>query len=105
MIHSKKCPKCGDNRIAGPHNVHGGEGHIKIDLPGFPTATLVALTCANCGYTELYSDRIGLDNIRSSGRFIMHTQARPTKPSRCSVCGAPASGEDNYCEECGSLIG
>jgi predicted nucleic-acid-binding Zn-ribbon protein len=103
MIRSKKCPKCGDNRIAGPHNVHGGDGtHIKIDLPGFSTATLLALTCADCGYTEFYSDRIGLDNIRSSGRFVIQT--RPIRPSKCSVCGAPATGKESYCKECGSLI-
>ena len=105
MFSTKKCPKCGDNRIAGPHHIHGGEHHIKIDLPGWSTATLVALTCANCGYTEFYSDKIGLDNIRKSGRFIFHTQARPTRPTKCSVCGAPTSRESVYCEECGSLIG
>lgn len=105
MIRSKECPKCGDRRIAGPHNIHGGEHHIKIDLPGFPTATLIAFTCANCGYTEFYSDRIGLDNIRKSGRFILNTQTRPTRPSKCSVCGAPVSKDGSYCEECGSLLG
>ncbi|MHA2296648.1 MAG: hypothetical protein ACXAEU_20515 [Candidatus Hodarchaeales archaeon] len=41
MIFTGKCPKCNNNRIAGPHRVHGGDSHhVKIDLPGFSTATL-----------------------------------------------------------------
>jgi predicted nucleic-acid-binding Zn-ribbon protein len=93
------CPKCGDDRIAGPHRVHAGDYHLKIDLPGFPTATLESFTCANCGYTEFYSDRIGLDNIRSSGRFRVSPQRRA--PKTCPVCSTEVRPGTTRCSECG----
>ncbi len=101
MRNSGICPKCGDSRIAGPHRVHGGEGWVKIDLPGFTTATLDAYTCGNCGYTEMYSDRMGLDNIRSSGRFL-ERQPRPQQSSAsCPICRTPIRPGMSRCPECG----
>ncbi|MFW9844297.1 MAG: hypothetical protein ACFFEV_06965, partial [Candidatus Thorarchaeota archaeon] len=69
MINSGECPKCGCKSIAGPHRMYGQQ-HVRIDLPGVTTATLEALTCIDCGYTELYSDRLGLQNIKKHGRFL-----------------------------------
>lgn len=107
MIFSQKCPKCNDSRIAGPHNVHGGDGHhVKIDLPGIKTATLDSFTCVNCGYTEFYADRIGLDNIRSSGRFLTPLSPQKTQYSerRCLTCGSPVPSGERFCLECGSRV-
>lgn len=102
MIRTNQCPKCGNTRIAGPHNVFGGEGHVKIDLPGLYTATLVAFTCVDCGYTEFYSDRYGLENLRRDGRFrVSQEEVRPT---HCSRCGARLSPADSICYECGAQI-
>ncbi|MGY5875728.1 MAG: zinc ribbon domain-containing protein [Candidatus Thorarchaeota archaeon] len=108
MYQSKQCPKCGGGDIAGPHNVHGGDRHIKIDLPGISTATLLAVTCVRCGYTELYSDGGGLKNIRSSGRFLSrerhHQPAQVRGPRKCPVCGTKIKQETQYCSECGSMV-
>ena len=93
------CPKCEDNRIAGPHRVHADRMHLKIDLPGISTATLDAYTCANCGYTELYSDRMGLDNIRSSGRFQTPSYHEP--PRACPICASKVRPGASRCSECG----
>ncbi len=111
MIQTKKCPKCGGGNIAGPHNVHGGEHHIKIDLPGISTATIIAITCANCGYTEMYSDRGGLANINRSGRWYSREADSgptfdyvPAVGRKCKVCGTVIMGDDRYCPECGSMV-
>ncbi len=93
------CPKCGGNRIAGPHRVHASDHHLKIDLPGFSTATLESFTCTNCGYTELYSDRMGLNNIRSSGRFRQPVQH--AAPKTCPVCATKVHPSSDRCPECG----
>ena len=93
------CPKCGDNRIAGPHRVHADRMHLKIDLPGLSTATLESFTCASCGYTELYSDPMGLSNIRSSGRF--RTPAHHEAPKTCPVCATKVHPSSDRCSECG----
>ena len=104
MINTGECPKCGCERIAGPHRVHGGEGHVRIDLPGISTATLEALTCPECGYTELYADNIGLQNIRTSGRFLTRTRTHPqrSEPRICAFCGTVALGDARVCPECGN---
>ena len=68
MKHSKVCPKCGSNRIAGPHSA-ASYGPIKVQLGLVRSATLKALICAGCGYTELYCDRLGLENVEAFGRF------------------------------------
>ena len=93
------CPKCGGNRIAGPHRVHASDSHVRVDLPGFSTATLESFTCADCGYTELYSDRIGLGNIRSSGRF--RTPVREERVKTCPVCATKLHPNSTRCPECG----
>jgi predicted nucleic-acid-binding Zn-ribbon protein len=121
MKDSGMCPKCGGTKIAGPHRI-GGEGYTKIDLPGFYTATLEAITCAECGYTELYADRIGLDNLRRDGRFLHNPQSSkiPTsmdstfqgelhesgrrKVDRCTFCGTKARPGSDFCLECGRIL-
>ncbi|MHA2296651.1 MAG: hypothetical protein ACXAEU_25370 [Candidatus Hodarchaeales archaeon] len=103
MIFTGKCPKCDNNRIAGPHRVHGGDSHhVKIDLPGFSTATLETFTCVNCGYTEFYSDRGGLHNIISSGRFIELSNHAVAGQVQCRECGNLMFTGDKFCPKCGS---
>jgi len=103
MIKSKTCPKCGGTKIAGPHKVHGANQHIAIDLPGLSTATLETFTCSECGYTEFYADKIGLRNIRSSGRFVLNPRMGAFRvPRRCPNCGAETQPESSYCQECGT---
>ena len=102
MIQTKRCPKCGNNRIAGPHRIFG-QHHVRIDLPGLSTATLEAFTCADCGYTELYSDAMGLRNIRNVGRFVLSRPSQPT--ARCRRCGSYIRPGDSFCQECGTPFG
>ncbi|MFW9992124.1 MAG: hypothetical protein ACFFD4_08670 [Candidatus Odinarchaeota archaeon] len=104
MIFSGKCPKCSNSRIAGPHRIHGGDGHhIRIDLPGMSTATLDSFTCAKCGYTEFYSDQGGLSNINRSGRFIeLSTSIASTVSVECRECGNPLMAGDGFCPRCGT---
>ena len=107
MIFSNKCPKCGNTSIAGPHRVHGGDRHIKIDLPGIPTATLESYTCVGCGYTEFYADRRGIENIKSSGRFLSDASQSLLNTSynmKCRTCGSSLSSETTFCPQCGSEI-
>jgi len=100
MHRTGKCSKCGSSNVAGPHRVHGGDGaYVKVDLPGFSTATLDSFTCADCGYTEFYSDRGGLRNIRSSGRF--RTQMIQHEQRTCPVCATKMHPNSNRCPECG----
>jgi predicted RNA-binding Zn-ribbon protein involved in translation (DUF1610 family) len=101
MINSGQCPKCGDNRIAGPHRLQA-QHHVAIDLPGLPTATLESFTCANCGYTELYSDKRGLENIRQVGRFALAQMG--SRLAYCTSCGAKIRPGDSMCYECGAAI-
>ncbi len=101
MIKTGQCPKCGGTNIAGPHRIFG-QHHIRIDLPGLSTATLEAFTCADCGYTELYSDSYGLENIRKGGRFISTSQE--TGHSRCPYCGTEIRPGTTFCPECGNTI-
>ncbi|MHA2198296.1 MAG: hypothetical protein ACXABN_00360 [Candidatus Thorarchaeota archaeon] len=80
---------------------------MRIDLPGFSTATLESFTCANCGYTEFYADRIGLRNINTSGRFILGSQeARRPEPARrtCPYCGSQLRSGATSCHECGQFV-
>ncbi|MFX1481740.1 MAG: zinc-ribbon domain-containing protein [Promethearchaeota archaeon] len=106
MIHTGTCPKCGSTRIAGPHKI-AGEHHVRIDLPGFSTATLESFTCAECGYTEFYVDRIGLQNINNSGRFVLHTYHTPQVRSEkrvCPYCGTELRPGSLTCHECGQIL-
>ena len=102
MKDSGMCPKCGAISIAGPHRVFG-DRHIAIDLPGIATATLEALTCIECGYTELYSDALGLQNIRRDGRIFKSKDERGTS-KRCGYCGAVLLSSETICSKCGNLI-
>ncbi len=105
MIKSKTCPKCGGTEIAGPHNVHGANQHLAIDLPGLSTATFDTFTCSECGYTEFYVDKIGRQNIRSKGRFILNPQSgAPRVPKRCPSCGAKTRPGSSYCHECATAF-
>ncbi|MFW9925757.1 MAG: zinc ribbon domain-containing protein [Candidatus Thorarchaeota archaeon] len=106
MINSNTCPKCGGNRIAGPHKIYG-QHHVRIDLPGMSTATLESFTCADCGYTELYADRIGLNNINDTGRFILGSPpvSQPqTERSNCPYCGTRLKSGAKSCPECGQYL-
>ena len=69
MIKSRQCPKCGGRRIAGPHRIFG-QHHVRIDLPGMSTATLEAITCADCGYTELYADRLEPEFVQKQSSVL-----------------------------------
>jgi predicted nucleic-acid-binding Zn-ribbon protein len=101
MIKTGICPKCGGANIAGPHRIYGQQ-HVRIDLPGFATATLEAITCTDCGYTELYSDKLGLENIRKAGRFISTSQE--IRQSQCPYCGTEVHAGTTFCPECGNTI-
>lgn len=79
-----------------------GQHHVRIDLPGVLSATLEAVTCVDCGYTELYSDSIGLENIRKSGRFISTTQE--STRTHCPYCGTQVRPGATLCPECGNTI-
>ncbi|MFW9964699.1 MAG: zinc-ribbon domain-containing protein [Candidatus Sifarchaeia archaeon] len=111
MIHTGTCPKCGSNRIAGPHKV-AGQHYVRIDLPGFSTATLESFTCADCGYTEFYSDQVGLRNINTSGRFVLSQQQTYSDPylesppprRMCPYCGTQLRPGSLTCHECGHIL-
>ncbi len=105
MIFKGTCPKCGNTTIAGPHRVHADQSHTKIDLPGIMTATLDAYTCADCGYTEFYVDRMGLKNIKDVGRFLSKRTDRADYSTKwCSSCGSAIPLEEHFCPECGYQI-
>ena len=105
MIHTHTCPKCGSGRIAGPHKI-AGEHHVRIDLPGFSTATLESFTCAGCGYTEFYADRIGLQNINTSGRFVLDSRQQEQRVTKrqCPYCGSDLRPGAISCHECGQYL-
>lgn len=82
--------------------MHGGQDWMKVDLPGLSTATLDSFTCAECGYTEFYSDQGGLRNIRSSGRFIQGEGSQFSQGiRRCPVCDTEVRAGMGRCPECG----
>ncbi|MHA1136771.1 MAG: hypothetical protein ACTSSE_09805 [Candidatus Thorarchaeota archaeon] len=103
MINSGECPKCGCQKIAGPHRIFG-RSHVAIDLPGMSTATLESLTCTDCGYTELYADRIGLQNIKRDGRFLQRAAESSSRgePRICAFCGTIVRRDATVCPECGN---
>ncbi len=105
MIRTKTCPKCGGGRIAGPHRIYG-QHHVRIDLPGMSTATLESFTCADCGFTEFYADRIGLQNINTSGRFVLDSaqQEQRVTERQCPYCGSDLRPDAISCHECGQYI-
>jgi len=99
MLISRACPKCGSTNLAGPHKL-AGQHTVKIDLPGLSTATLESITCTNCGYTELYSDRTGLENIKRDGRVLQNIPR--SEPKICPFCGTLSRYDAIACSECGN---
>jgi len=99
MIKSGKCPKCGCTRIAGPHEMESGG---LINLPGLLTAMCVTYTCTDCGYTEFYSDEMGLRNILKVGRFMKATEE--SMKAQCPTCGAELQPDAIFCPHCESVI-
>jgi predicted nucleic-acid-binding Zn-ribbon protein len=114
MKESGKCPKCGSADIRGPHRIQG-QYHVKVDLPGMRTATFDSFTCTNCGYSELYTDSLGLDNLKTDGRkhYVRGDyQNRQMKIGNinanftvtCSNCISPLAEEDVFCPNCGEKV-
>jgi predicted nucleic-acid-binding Zn-ribbon protein len=105
MKSSHKCPQCGNRRIAGPHRLHA-YGHLSIDLPGSKTATLECLTCSECGYTEFYVDKKGLENINQDGRFLEESFSKSYFSSErwCLSCGSLIFEKSQYCHKCGARV-
>ncbi|NHJ01446.1 MAG: zinc-ribbon domain-containing protein [Candidatus Heimdallarchaeota archaeon] len=76
-----------------------------IDLPGLKTATLDTYTCTIYGYTEFYADQLGLENIKSSGRFLSKISDRVDYSTRwCSDCGSSIPPEEKFCPKCGKQL-
>jgi len=70
MLKSNKiCPGCKSSRITGPYKVGGGDSRTRVWLTNRRTASLLSFTCADCGFTELYADPKGLENINEYGLF------------------------------------
>ena len=116
---SVSCSNCGSTQIAGPYRIHGGNGHIKIDLPGLRTATLVSLTCTNCGYVEFYVDDGGLRNIRRLIQYVPEEEKEepeiddeeeiePESETEtiyyCTQCNHEVNPEDRFCPNCGQKL-
>jgi predicted nucleic-acid-binding Zn-ribbon protein len=114
MKETGKCPKCGNTDIRGPHRIQG-QYHVKVDLPGMRSATFDSLTCTKCGYSELYSDRLGIDNIKRDGRRYHTHKDYNTRNMKigdisanfsinCSNCKSYLVEEDVFCPNCGLKI-
>ena len=112
MISTGKCPKCGSEIIYGPHRLHADDAHLKIDLPGWSTATLESFTCGACGYTEFYTDIGGLNNIRRKGRRYYYQPLSEEKDDKiisekytyCHICGKKIDKSSKFCRYCGSEV-
>lgn len=61
---TKICRKCNSANILGPKRVRD-DHYIMIQLKR-KTATLESYVCVDCGYTEFYSDKKGMQNIRDA---------------------------------------
>jgi predicted nucleic-acid-binding Zn-ribbon protein len=114
LKNSFKCPKCGNTDIRGPHRI-AEQGSVAVDLPGLRTATFDSFTCAKCGYTELYTDFKGLDNIKKDGRKFYEIESYKekfgynkkytAKPAlNCFNCKASLTKEDVFCPNCGQRV-
>lgn len=64
MKKTSTCPKCDSREIAGPLENKSSAGIIML-LTAFVTATYEAYTCMDCGYSEFYPDKKGMENIRN----------------------------------------
>ncbi|MFX0172916.1 MAG: hypothetical protein ACFE9L_13455 [Candidatus Hodarchaeota archaeon] len=101
MISTEKCLHCGNSNIAGPHRLQGSS----ILLSRMRTATLNAHTCDNCGYTELFADQRGLNNIRKFGTYVdANITNKKTYGKYCSICGSSIVNAARFCTECGTSI-
>ena len=58
------CPKCESIEVEGPMKNKGGYGSIVLWVSKWTRATYEAYTCLDCGYSEIYPDEKGLENIR-----------------------------------------
>jgi predicted nucleic-acid-binding Zn-ribbon protein len=99
MKNKHVCPKCGGTGIVGPHRV-SGQSVVRVSLPS-RTASLVAYTCSDCGYTELYSDSKGLENIRKYDTFLQPSSESQQSRASCPLCGTPVRPGMTTCPECG----
>lgn len=61
------CPKCGSREIKGFYTA-ATESSVGVLLSRWHSATLETLTCAECGYTEFYTNDKGLEKIKSEGK-------------------------------------
>lgn len=71
------------------------------------TATLKAFTCMICGYTELYADDKGLENIKNGCSAISSNpyQQRILEGKKiiyCHNCGKKIFKTDHLCPDCGT---
>ena len=73
MRNSGVCPKCGCTKIIGPHDA------TLVSLPRLSTAKLQALMCSECGYSEMYIDKWGLENARRVGKVYPMSQSKETQ--------------------------
>lgn len=65
MKYSKICPSCRSKEISGPHKNHS---NMVLILPS-RTATLEGYSCFVCGFTQLFIDKIGLENLIKKGKI------------------------------------
>ena len=104
MKNSGVCPKCGCTRIVGPYRASG------VTLGLFATATFQAFLCSECGYAELYSDKMGLENVKRLGKIyeVPHSEvsqsSQPPEQRVCLFCNTPIQSDEVICPECGKNI-
>lgn len=97
----EECPRCGGKDIAGPHRLDNSLtvdlSYVFLRLPQ-KTASLLAYTCAECGYTDIYSDEKGLENIRRYGRLRLSKEE--IRKGHCQFCGAELNEDMSICVSC-----
>ncbi len=94
MRFTQKCPICGNTEISGPHIID------RVHLLNLRTSTINALTCLECGYTEQYADKKGLENMRKYGRPY---KLPGLEDEYCPKCGANFQKGTVKCSKCGFL--
>ncbi|WP_455140067.1 hypothetical protein [Candidatus Hodarchaeum mangrovi] len=94
------CPNCGASDIRGAFKFSPGMYTFSVPIAFPKTATLEIYICAECGYTQFFTDEKGLMNVREYSSSP-HEKEKPP-PSRwvsCGICGANFKG--NFCPKCG----